>query len=384
MSPAKSLPTPTSPLATHAISAAPPSVARYFATSLLRSSVLPKDRDPLFSMPYTLFSIYNFSHPLYFLSPAHSLPKTPGGGVSTFLRNSPGLVTPLESALPQEQTCHFVTPIESTHFSQLPSFCAKLAPVTPASTTLTEHTPNNPIRMNTSAKRHRASCPNYQLKQFVLTHLREFQRGLGIPLRTQLAIASLPPYFLTSLSSCSRHSYSRSSRASLLHRRRKLPICAILLPELLCPTPPNCSPNSRTVSPRPQRRPPRSIVHPAASISLANTPTTTTASFSPPPSASLARWLSLRAATANWSSIPKPTAPRWKPISTLCLHTPSTIGRTIPLASPAFSKNRASKNRVSRKPATASPAPISTSPATFPSAWASVPPPPSTSAWPTR
>src|SRR5271165_3347311 len=151
MSPAKSLPTPTSPLATHAISAAPPSVARYFATSLLRSSVLPKDRDPLFSMPYTLFSIYNFSHPLYFLSPAHSLPKTPGGGVSTFLRNSPGLVTPLESALPQEQTCHFVTPIESTHFSQLPSFCAKLAPVTPASTTLTEHTPNNPIRMNTSA-----------------------------------------------------------------------------------------------------------------------------------------------------------------------------------------------------------------------------------------
>src|SRR5271165_3339629 len=140
MSPAKSLPTPTSPLATHAISAAPPSVARYFATSLLRSSVLPKDRDPLFSMPYTLFLIHNFPHPLYFLNAAHSLPKTPGGGVSTFLRNSPGLVTPLESALPQTPTLPYATPIESTPFSGVLHLCAKCALITPAYTTLTKRT----------------------------------------------------------------------------------------------------------------------------------------------------------------------------------------------------------------------------------------------------
>src|SRR5271166_2088060 len=61
-------------------------------------------------------------------------------------------LTPLESALPQKQTCHFVTPIESTPFFRIPPLCTKLAPVAPASTTLTNTAPCNPIRMNTSEK----------------------------------------------------------------------------------------------------------------------------------------------------------------------------------------------------------------------------------------
>src|SRR5271165_5016185 len=202
MSPAKSLPTPTSPLATHAISAAPPSVARYFATSLLRSSVSPQNRDPLFSMPYTLFSIHNFFHLLYFLNPAHSLPKPPGGGVSTFLRNSPGLVTPLESALPQTPTLPYATPVESTPFSGVFHLCAKCALITPAYTTLTKHTPSNPCRMNTSTKHHGASYPNHQRNRFVFNHLREFQRGLGIPLRIQTCsrvVSALLSYLLVFL-----------------------------------------------------------------------------------------------------------------------------------------------------------------------------------------
>ena len=61
-------------------------------------------------------------------------------------------LTPLESALPQNQTCHFVTPIESTPFFRISSLCTKLAPVTPVSTTLTNTASCNPIRMNTSEK----------------------------------------------------------------------------------------------------------------------------------------------------------------------------------------------------------------------------------------
>src|SRR5271165_5398395 len=40
-----------------------------------------QNRDPLFSIACALFSIHNFVYPHYFLSPAHSLPKTPGGGI---------------------------------------------------------------------------------------------------------------------------------------------------------------------------------------------------------------------------------------------------------------------------------------------------------------
>src|SRR5271165_5102859 len=66
-------------------------------------------------------------------------------------------VTPAESALPQNQTCRLLTPIESTPFFHfLPNFI-KLASVTLASTTFTNRAPCKPIRMNTSAKRHQAA-----------------------------------------------------------------------------------------------------------------------------------------------------------------------------------------------------------------------------------
>src|SRR5271166_4564164 len=61
-------------------------------------------------------------------------------------------VPPAESALPQNQTCRLLTPIESTPFFHfLPNFI-KLTPVTPVSTTLTNRAPCKPCRMNTSAK----------------------------------------------------------------------------------------------------------------------------------------------------------------------------------------------------------------------------------------
>src|SRR5277367_4815962 len=61
-------------------------------------------------------------------------------------------LNPLESALPQNQISHPANPIESTPFFQIAQLRTKSAPVTPASTTLTKHTPRNPIRMNTSTK----------------------------------------------------------------------------------------------------------------------------------------------------------------------------------------------------------------------------------------
>jgi hypothetical protein len=38
--------------------------------------------DPFVSITYALFSIPNFSHPLSFVTTAHSLPKTPGSSIS--------------------------------------------------------------------------------------------------------------------------------------------------------------------------------------------------------------------------------------------------------------------------------------------------------------
>jgi hypothetical protein len=38
-------------------------------------------RDPFFSIPYPLFSIPNFSHPLSFVTTAHFLPKTPASSI---------------------------------------------------------------------------------------------------------------------------------------------------------------------------------------------------------------------------------------------------------------------------------------------------------------
>src|SRR5271170_6709452 len=68
-------------------------------------------------------------------------------------------LTPLESALPQNQISHSANPIESTQFFQIAPFRTNSAPATPASTTLTKHAPRNPIRMNTSTK-HQLAPPH--------------------------------------------------------------------------------------------------------------------------------------------------------------------------------------------------------------------------------
>src|ERR1700690_599288 len=45
------------------------------------SCILPRRCDPFFSIPYTLFLIPNFPQLYCFVRAAHSLAKTPGGGV---------------------------------------------------------------------------------------------------------------------------------------------------------------------------------------------------------------------------------------------------------------------------------------------------------------
>src|SRR5277367_2100550 len=67
-------------------------------------------------------------------------------------------LNPLESALPQNQISHPANSIESTPFFQIAQLRTKSASVTLASTTLTKHTPRNPIRMNTSTK-HQGAPP---------------------------------------------------------------------------------------------------------------------------------------------------------------------------------------------------------------------------------
>jgi hypothetical protein len=54
-----------------------------------RPITTPQSLKRLFSIAYTLFLIHNVVHPLYFLTAAHSLPKTPGGGGSQLSKNSP-------------------------------------------------------------------------------------------------------------------------------------------------------------------------------------------------------------------------------------------------------------------------------------------------------
>lgn len=77
------------------------SLPPYFNTSSRRSCSLTRKRHPLFSIACTLFSTRNSAHPFYFLSPAHSLPKTPGGGGSTGLSKQsicfPAHLTTIES-----------------------------------------------------------------------------------------------------------------------------------------------------------------------------------------------------------------------------------------------------------------------------------------------
>src|SRR5271155_3376525 len=72
--------------------------------------------------------------------------------IAQLLRRRISTLNPVESALPQNRILHSANPIESTPFFQVAQFRTNSAPVTPASTTLTKHTPRNPIRMNTSTK----------------------------------------------------------------------------------------------------------------------------------------------------------------------------------------------------------------------------------------
>src|SRR5208337_1551632 len=142
MSPAKPPPTPTSPPTRHPISPTPPpqfrtSFLHHFVASSLHSSALPQDRAPLFSTPYTLFSIHNSAHPFSFVNTAHSLPKTPGGSIGIanqiFSDRRPSKdypVTPLGSALPQTQTSPPANPIESTRFFTVVHTFAKSVSVT--------------------------------------------------------------------------------------------------------------------------------------------------------------------------------------------------------------------------------------------------------------
>jgi hypothetical protein len=84
-------------------------------------------------------------------NPSPILPSRPISAPTEFRIS---LATPLESALARNAIHHFVTPIESAPFFQISPLRAKFASVTPVSTTLTEHAPYNPIRMNTSGKTH--------------------------------------------------------------------------------------------------------------------------------------------------------------------------------------------------------------------------------------
>src|SRR5277367_868756 len=94
MSPAKPISAPASPL--HPTTLSPPNT-HYVVTSLLRSCISTPKRDPLFSTACALFLIRNSVYPLYFVRPAHSLPKTPGGRGSNGLRISHSHVTAMES-----------------------------------------------------------------------------------------------------------------------------------------------------------------------------------------------------------------------------------------------------------------------------------------------
>src|SRR5271165_4382154 len=137
MSPAKPLPTSTSPPSHHPISPTPlpqfrSSFPHSFVTSSPPSSALPQNSAPLFSTPYTLFSIHNSAHPFSFVNTAHSLPKTPGGSIGLanqiFSDRRPSKdypVTPLGSALPQTQTSLPATPIESAPFFTVVHIFAK-------------------------------------------------------------------------------------------------------------------------------------------------------------------------------------------------------------------------------------------------------------------
>src|SRR5271165_6625357 len=124
MSPAKTLPTPTSPPTPHLISS-----PRYLISGQTFSYRRPSNQ---------IFPNRLHSSQILGLSEEYS-------------------VTLLESALARNPTSHLASPIESIRFFGFSPILAQLTPVNQASTTLTQGAPCNPRRMNTSAKHHQAS-----------------------------------------------------------------------------------------------------------------------------------------------------------------------------------------------------------------------------------
>src|SRR5271166_239054 len=196
MSPAKPLPTPTSPLTRPPIS-----------QTKIR--------------PARLRSLFPILLPHYFITS------------SLRLRISIPALTPLESALPQNQNSCFVTSIESTQLFKISHIRTECVPVTPASTTLTKPTPRNPIRMNTSTKHQESTNTTRKLTTLYSTsyqgiavvhssnreqHCSHHPHALSssIPRRDACSPEnSSPP-------SCSPHHSSLPSRNASPHKPRQL------------------------------------------------------------------------------------------------------------------------------------------------------------------
>jgi hypothetical protein len=106
-------------------------------------------------------------------------PIHPNRPISALPKSLISLATPLESALPRKATQHFVTPIESTQIFRNLHICGKCVSVTLVSTTLAEHAPGNPIRMNTSTKHIGTTPPPSHVTNSYESSYFKTQRHLG-------------------------------------------------------------------------------------------------------------------------------------------------------------------------------------------------------------
>src|SRR5271165_3320909 len=255
MSPAKPLRTPSSPLTRHPIS---------------QTKIRPARLRPLFLI----------SLPHYFVTSLLRLPIS-----------IPAL-TPLESALPQNQNSCFVTSIESTRFFGMLQICIKCASVTPAYTTLAEGTPRNPIRMNTSTKHQEATDATRKLTTLYSTSYQ----GIAVV------------HSSTREQHCSHHPHALSS---------SIPRRDACSPENL--SPPSCSPRHSSLSPRNAPPPkPRQLRN---SIPLS---TPTSAGAASAPSAADAPWPSqVSIASPASSTWPRSTAASGRPTTSATPGTPS-------------------------------------------------------------
>src|SRR5271165_633035 len=107
----------------------------------------------------------------------------------------PSALNPLECALTRNRTHHLATPVESTRFFKIARSSAKSLRVSFVSITLSQHTPRNPIRINTSAKhQEHPSLPTPLTILYSATYAKSKPRG-----HTTLAPDfKTPSYLLTS------------------------------------------------------------------------------------------------------------------------------------------------------------------------------------------